>query len=106
MPVISNETVNMLAPHIFELVKGVFKSRREPEPLHAGRPGEEPSATLGRDVAELQDIAARQAAALSEVAQAMDARFTQVQAELKTQRMISIGAVVLAIIATIVAIAK
>lgn len=106
MPVISNETVNMLAPHIFELVKGVFKSRRDQEPLHAGRPDEQPSGTLGRDVAELQDIAARQAAALGEIVQATDARFTQMQAELKTLRMISIGAVALAVIATIVAILK
>lgn len=102
MPVISSETVSMLAPHIFELVKGVFKTRKEvPETSE-----DQVLDMLNKDVLELQEVATKQGEALGEIAHVMEAKFAQLEKQLRLQKLLSVAAVVIAVIATAVAIAK
>ncbi|RJF96751.1 hypothetical protein D3870_20345 [Noviherbaspirillum cavernae] len=101
MPVITTETVSLLAPHVIELVSGVFRSRKDKE--LKGTPEAQALETLNKDVLELQDIAAKHAEAIGEIAQRVEARFGQLEGQLKQQRILSAIALAVAVIAVGVA---
>jgi hypothetical protein len=102
MPVISTETVSLLAPHIIDLVRGVFRSRKDKE-VKAGSE-EQALDILGKEVVELQEVASKHAAAIGEIAQRADARFSQLEKQLKQQRLLALSALVVAVVSTVVAL--
>jgi predicted transcriptional regulator len=104
MPVITTETVSLLAPHIIELVRGVFRSRKDKELKGASE--EQALEILNKDVLELQEVASKHAAAIGEIAQRVEARFSQLEKQLRQQRLVSLAAVVVALIAAGIAWAK
>lgn len=104
MPVITPETVTLLAPHIIDLVRGVFRSRKDKELKGASE--EQALEILNKDVVELQEVATKHAAAIGEIAQRVEARFSQLEKQLKTQRIISGVAIVIALIAAGIALAR
>jgi hypothetical protein len=102
MPVISTETVSLLAPHIIDLVRGVFRSRKDKE-VKAGSE-EQALDILGKEIVELQEVASKHAAAIGEIAQRADARFSQIEKQLKRQRLLAWASLVIAVISAIVAL--
>jgi predicted transcriptional regulator len=104
MPVITTETVGLLAPHIIELVRGVFRSRKDKELKGASE--EQALEILNKDVLELQEVASKHAAAIGEIAQRVEARFSQLEKQLRQQRLVSLAAVVVALIAAGIAWVK
>lgn len=104
MPVITTETVSLLAPHVIDLVKGVFRSRKDKELKGASK--EQALDILNKDVLELQEVATKQAAAIGEIAQRVEARFGELETQLKRQKLFSFTAVIIALIALGVALAK
>jgi predicted transcriptional regulator len=104
MPVITTETVTLLAPHIIDLVRGVFRARKDKE--LKGTSGEQALEILNKDVVELQEVASKHAAAIGEIAQKVDARFNQLEKQLRQQRLVSVAAIVVALIAAGIAWAK
>ena len=97
MPVITTETVGLLAPHIIDLVRGVFRARKDKD--LKGASGDQALDILNKDVLELQEVAGKHAEAIGEIAQRGEVRFNQLEKQLKQQRLLSIAAVVIAIIA-------
>lgn len=104
MPVITTETVSLLAPHIIDLVKGVFRSRKEKE--LKGTTEEQALEILNKDIVELQEVANKHAAAIEEIAQRVDARFSLLEQQLRRQRLVSWAAVAVAVIAAGIAWVK
>jgi uncharacterized coiled-coil protein SlyX len=104
MPVISPETVTLLAPHIIDLVRGVFRSGKDKELKGASE--EQALDILNKDVVELQEVASKHATAIGEIAQRVEARFGQLEKQLKTQKIISAVAIVVAVIAAGIALAR
>lgn len=104
MPVITTETITLLAPHIIDLVRGVFRARKDKE--LKGTSGEQALEILNKDVVELQEVASKHAAAIGEIAQKVDARFNQLEKQLRQQRLVSVAAIVVALIAAGIAWAK
>jgi predicted transcriptional regulator len=105
MPVITTETVSLLAPHIIELVKGVFNKSGKDKDLKAASE-EEALEILNKDVLELQEVATKHAEAIGELAQRMEARVNQLEERLKRQQLFSVAAVIIALIAIGVAFMK
>jgi hypothetical protein len=104
MPVITTDTVNLLAPHIIELVKGVFRSRKDKE--LKGTTNEQALEILNKDVLELQEVTAKHAEAIGELAQGVEARFVLLEKQLKQQRLFSLAAAVVAVAAMVIAFVK
>lgn len=104
MPVITTETVSLLAPHIIDLIRGVFRSRKDKELRGASEA--QALEILNKDVLELQEVATKHAAAIGEITQRVEARFSQFERQLKQQRLIAFAAVVVALIAAGIAWAK
>lgn len=104
MPVITTETVTLLAPHIIDLVRGVFRARKDKE--LKGTSGEQALEILNKDVVELQEVASKHAVAIGEIAEKVDARFNQLEKQLRQQRLVSVAAIVVALIAAGIAWAK
>jgi hypothetical protein len=104
MPVITTETVAILAPHIIDLVRGVFRARKDKE--LKGTSGEQALEILNKDVVELQEVASKHAAAIGEIAQRVELRLNQLEKQLRLQRIVSLAAVVVAVIAAGIAWVK
>jgi hypothetical protein len=104
MPVITTETVTLLAPHVFDLLRGVFRSRKDKELKGASE--EQALEILNKDVLELQEVATKHAAAIGEIAQRVEARFSQLEKQLKQQRLMTFAAILVSLIAAGIAWAK
>jgi hypothetical protein len=108
MPVITPETVSLLTPHIIDLIKNVFKSRnREASGKTPREAGVEPSIdSLSRDIVELQQVASGHGIAIAEIAQNVEVKLAKLERQLKWQRLFSLASLVVAVIATGIALAK
>ncbi|WP_019140462.1 hypothetical protein [Noviherbaspirillum massiliense] len=104
MPVITPETVSLLTPHLIDLVRGVFKSRKDKDLKVSSE--QQVLEILNKDVLELQEVATKQGAAIAEIAQKIDARFGQLEQELRRQKMISLAAAVVAVVAAGIALVR
>jgi hypothetical protein len=101
---LTKEAVSILAPHVIDLVKGVLKPGKGKELQDT--PMEQALQILGKDVQELQEVAAGHAAAIGEIAERVEARFVRLEKQLRLQRLVSLAAVAVAVIATVIALLK
>jgi predicted transcriptional regulator len=104
MPVITTETVSLLAPHVIELLRGVFRFRKDKE--LKGASDEDALKVLNKDVLELQEVAGKHAEAIGEIAQRVEARFSMLEKQVRRERMMSTAAVIVAVIAAGIALFK
>lgn len=110
MPVITPHTISLLTPHVIDLVKTVWKARSKDEPDKDMKPGpssqEQAIENLNRDVAQLQDVASRQAEAIAEIAQKVEQRLVALERQVRLQKLISLASVVVAVVAAGIALAR
>jgi hypothetical protein len=104
MPVISPQTISLLAPHVIELVKGVFRSRKDKDLQGASE--QQAVDILNKDVVELQEMVLKHASAIGEIARGAEARFAELERQLQRQRLYSIAALAVALVAVAVALFK
>jgi glutathione S-transferase len=105
MSILTSSAVSALAPHLLDLVKGVIPLITSRNKAVAKTDTREQAAdALAVQVAELQEAAIKQAAAIKELAEASDAAMRDLEQQLKQQKLLSLIALAVAAVSLALAV--
>ena len=103
MSIFSSAAVRALAPHLVDLVKGVLPLFT-PEREAAEAPPEQVDDVQQRQISELQQAATMQATAIRELAERSEASMRALEAELASQKRMTLVATGIAVVAALIAL--